>query len=348
MRRGAWLGLVVLAMGSDFAAAKDLPPPDVYQQPWPHVHRREQRMLQPLVQMVAGDRLTGAARAAALEVCADGRNPGSANHAGLAVAVRYGAWVRGECAAGPVGLPAARRIAQDFFESQLDHDGFMAPWGRDETLAQGYGDLHLAISAALLRFSGADPGGARVRELSLRWLRGWTAIHALAESDAGVVYLPYARAGGGSPRVVTAALRLLTGRPWRERGEMFYRRQNAAGVPQNTGPWALREAVRSGDLTVPLRITAADLPLLRHELHILRTDRALVAWMVGLEERGRGDTLLRPVAGSIAGREVGEQTRRGAAAAWPTRASPGFPVPGRVLEHWLGGPDGWQRLAGPS
>jgi hypothetical protein len=329
------------------ALAKDTPPPTIYQQPWPRVHRREQLLLQPLVQLMAGDRLTGLARQTALELCADERHPGSANQAGLAVAVRYGARLRGECAAGD--LAEARRTAEDFLASQLERDGFMAPWGRDETLAQGYGDLHLAVTAALIRFAGEDPRGTRLGRLGERWLRGWVAVHLLAESDSGRIYLPFARAGGGSPRVATAALRLLTARPWRERGEMFFRRQNAAGVPQNTGPWALRELVRGGEITVPLQTTAADLPLLRHELHILRTDGALVSWMVGLEAGG-GDTIVRPVAGRIGGQEVGGESRRDAVPSgeWPTRNSPGFAVPGVRREHWIGGPRGWTRVEASS
>jgi hypothetical protein len=303
-------------------------------------------MLQPLVQMFEGDRLTGLARASAVGVCQDERNPGSANHAGLAVAVRYGARLRGECAGDIAGAQArARARAEDFLASQLEREGFMAPWGRDETLAQGYGDLHLAVTAALYRFAAQDPQGERLRDLALRWLRGWVAVHTLGESEDGTIHLPFARAGGASPRVTTAALHLLTGRRWRERGEMFYRRQNAAGVPQNTGPYALRSLVASGELAVPLRVSAADLPRLRHELHIVRTERAVAAWMIGLEQ-GAGYVELQPVAAQIDGRQIGHPGRRAAFGAddWPTAEGPGFAVPGKVLEHWLGGPEGWRRL----
>ncbi len=341
MKAGAG-ALVLTLIAVTPVAGKDVPPPEVYQQPWPRVHRREQLMLQPLVQMFEGDRLSGLARASAAGVCEDETNPGSANHAGLAVAVRYGARVRGECAGR---LAPARSMAEDFLASQLERDGFMAPWGRDETLAQGYGDLHLAVTASLYRFAGQDPEGQRLRSLALTWLRGWVAVHSLAEATDGTIHLPFARAGGASPRVTRSALHLLTGRRWRERGEMFYRRQNAAGVPQNTGPYALRSLVQSGELSVPLRVTADDLPRLRHELHIVRTQRGVAAWMVGLEQ-GAGHVELQPVAAQIDGQEIGRPARRATFALqdWPTAAGPGFSLPGAVLEHWLGGPDGWRRL----
>jgi len=145
--------------------------------PWPPVTRTEQKLLQPLTDVVNGDTPVGEPKRV-LDVCLATHNkPGSANQAALRVALRQ--------IAEPL-KPEWIKDSQSYFTTQ-EKFGFMCPWDRKEFGEEGgHGQFHIAAVTAMLQTGMLDA-------LCLAWIRSWMVLHEKAEYK-GVYYLPMTRA----------------------------------------------------------------------------------------------------------------------------------------------------------
>lgn len=297
-------------------------------QPWPDVTRAEQKLLQPLVDLVNGDEPTGERKRVLESRLATPGHPGSANQAALKVSM---------CLVAEPDNPAWQEDCQEYFRTQ-ERNGFMAPWGRDEFGDEGgHGQFHVAATAAILMTN-------RMSERAFKWLRGWAALHELTLYNKSC-YMPGWRSGMTKSPHSPLTLSLLQTAKWVP-GAKEWRWTTKAGYPQAIGAWFLRHLYELDVLKGPLQFGNADLPTISHPIHVVRTTAGICNWLVGCQAVPSG-LACQPVAGAWGKREFFYRRDVGKpynGPAWPTETSPGFPLEGDVISHWRGDINGWKRL----
>lgn len=265
------------------------------------------------------------ARRTAVEICQSSKKEGSANQILFAACVR---WAARRFFNYPGSVELAEAELRFCFTSQHDlrpYHGYMSVYDRKEPNSQAYIDAHVAAAVFVIKHATGT-----LRAEALEWLRATVALHEACQWG-NKFYVACLR-GRLNWTNIWVIMNLLTEKPVGVGEQYFGCNNNPAGIPNNIGPWALRSAIRTNDVTTPVRVSDNDLPYEPLDMHIVRGPWGVVSWMYGLEGAADAERIT-PVSGVVNGKEFVIHDHRKGIRKFPDASWPMSSLPAQIDKH---------------
>lgn len=265
------------------------------------------------------------ARRTAMEICESSKKEGSPNQILFASCIR---WLARRNFNYPGSVELAEAELRFCFTSQHDlrpFHGYMSMYDRKEPNSQAYIDAHVAAAAFVVRHASGT-----LKQAALDWLKTTVALHeACRWGDKFYVACLRGRLNWVNIEVI---MNLLQAKNPGVSEQYFGCNNNPAGIPNNIGPWALRELIRAREVDIPVMADDSDLPYEPLDMHIVRGPWGVMSWMHGLENAPDAERIT-PVSGIINGKELVVHDRRKSVHDFPNALWPMSALPMQIDKH---------------